>query len=97
MQGKEVFFRVIRFIKELGICPICNEKGHLSKSGISSYHCSGCECNSIIEKDKLIMQWYIIDEEGRRVLKSREIFVGEVTWTNLLKDIRQRIRQRKLR
>jgi len=97
MRGKEVFFRIIRFVKELGICPICNEKGHLSKSGTNSYYCSSCECNSIIEKDKLIMQWYTIDEHGRRVLKSQEILVGEPKWMNMLRDIRRKIRQGKLR
>lgn len=97
MQGKQCFFRVIRFIKELGICPTCGEKGQLFKSGINSYHCSFCSCTSIIERDRLIVQWYVMDEHGRRVLKSQEVLVDEPKWANMLRDIRRKIRQGKLR
>jgi len=86
MPRKEFFLKAIRLARK-GYCLCCWEK-HLRKSGINSYICSSCKDTNIIEKDYVIIQWYVI-RHGIRVLRSRKIHANNKRWKEMIDWIKK--------
>lgn len=86
MPKKEFFLKAIRLARR-GYCLGCWEK-RLHKSGIGSYFCSYCGYTIVIEKDCIIIQWYVI-KHGSRILRNRKIHADSNRWKEMIDWIKK--------
>jgi len=87
--SRDIFYKVVEAVKRDGFCISCWQMSFCKKSGLKTLTCTKCKTSVIIERDRIIQEWYVIDECcGERKLKSSEIFADNPYWLKTLRHIR---------